>query len=64
MTGEDGKNGTDGRNIEFIYRQVQNIEVYNILKRYIDSNGLPNDKKRDDYLPEPNPSDPLNIGTK
>lgn len=64
MTGEDGKNGTDGRNIEFIYRQVQNIEVYNTLKRYIDSNGLPNDKKRDDYIPEPNPSDPLNIGTK
>lgn len=62
ITGEDGKNGADGRVIEFIYRQVPDYETFVQLRNYLDKpeNKLPS-VNESDVVPDVN--DNLNIGT-
>jgi hypothetical protein len=63
ITGEDGKNGTDGRTIEFIYRLLPNYDSYIVLRNFLSKseNKLPS-ADVPDYIPEIN--DGLNVGTK
>ena len=35
ITGEDGKNGADGRVIEFIYRLLPNYDTYLVLRDFL-----------------------------
>lgn len=60
MTGDRGLSGADGRVIEFIYRLLPSMEVYNALKRSLENKKLPSPNV-DDFIPEVN--DSLNIGT-
>lgn len=62
ITGEDGKNGADGRVIEFIYRLVPNYESFTQLRNFLNirENNLPSINEPD-YVPEVN--DNLNIDT-
>lgn len=62
ITGEDGKNGSDGRVIEFIYRLLPNYNTYLILKDFLNrsENKLPSPNEAD-YIPSVN--DNLDIGS-
>lgn len=62
ITGEDGKDGADGRVIEFIYRQVPNYEKYTELRYFLNvkENKLPS-VNESDYIPVVN--DDLGINT-
>lgn len=60
MTGDRGLSGADGRVIEFIYRLLPSMEVYNALKISLENKKL-SSPNVDDFIPEVN--DSLNIGT-
>lgn len=57
LTGDDGRDGTDSRGIEFIYRRLPNINSYYKLVDFLEFNKLDNTD-----LPEVN--DHLNIDSK
>lgn len=40
ITGEDGENGVDGTNIEFIYRQLPSMDIYTSLSAWLETNEL------------------------
>jgi hypothetical protein len=60
LTGENGKNGVDGRVIEFIYRLLPDLNTYNLLVRALSYNKLES-PNIDNSVPIVN--DNLNIGT-
>lgn len=53
MTGDDGKSGSDGRTIEFIYRLLPDYDTFLKLYKYLNTNKLES-VDEPDYIPEIN----------
>lgn len=61
LTGDDGKNGVDGRVTEFIYRLIPDLETYKLLVSDLFVHELYSPEYEEDYVPEV--TDSLNIST-
>ena len=61
LTGDSGKDGVDGRGIEFIYRLLPDLDTFEKLKVYLLTNPLVS-SQTNDIVPPVN--DTFNIGSK